>query len=253
MNEATAMQVFFELHANLPREGPGNDAATAQALSLVPNLPEHPQILDVGCGPGMQTLALARLTSGHITAVDFYQSYLDRLTATAEQAGLGDRITPCKADMADLPFPPASFDLIWAEGSAYIMEFGNALRQWRSLLKRPGYLAATEVSWLRDDPPTPVATFWQAEYPGMQSIEANLGLTKAAGYRPIAHFILPEETWWQHYYTPLEARLSTLKAQYGSNPDAMEVLDMHQREIDIYRQYADYYGYVFYILQVEEG
>lgn len=251
MDSAIAQQVFFELHSNLPREGPGDDASTAKALSLLPPLPDQPQILDLGCGPGMQTLALARLTNGSVTGVDNHPPYLDQLQQKIDAEGLGDRVTPLAADMGALPFAPQSFDLIWAEGSAYILEFGQALRRWHAFLKQPGYLAATEISWIRDDPPAEVVDFWQAEYPGLQSVEANLSLAKAAGYLPLAHFILPQSDWWRHYYTPLEQRLPALEDQYAQVPDALPVLELHRREIELYRRYGDYYGYVFYILQAE--
>lgn len=247
-----AWQVFFELHSNLPREGPGNDESTAKALAFVEALPDQPQILDLGCGPGMQTLQLARLTHGHITAVDNHQPYLDQLQHSVIGAGLGDHVTPLNADMASLPFAPESFDLIWAEGSAYNLGFQNALQRWRSLLKRPGYLAVTEIAWIRPDPPPSVVAFWQMEYPNMQSIETNVSLIRAAGYSLLGHFILPEVAWWQHYYTPLEQRLQELQKRYADNPDAQPVLASHAQEIELYRQYADYYGYVFYSLQKED-
>ncbi|MEO1093325.1 MAG: class I SAM-dependent methyltransferase [Cyanobacteria bacterium J06638_28] len=252
MSEDIAWQVFFELHSNLPREGPGNDAVTAQALSCIPGFPEPPRILDLGCGPGMQTLALARLTAGQITAVDLYHPYLDELQRRAVAAGLDKQITVTQADMADLPFAPASFDLIWAEGSAYALGFANALQNWRSLLKHPGYLAVSEVSWTRADLPAPVVDFWRTEYPAIQSIEANLAAIEAAGYQTLAHFILPPEAWWEHYYTPLEQRLEVLERQYHNIPEAQSVFDQHRCEMETHRQYADYYGYVFYILQVED-
>lgn len=251
MTEETVLQVFFELHSNLPREGPGNDDATAQALALLPALPDQPQILDLGCGPGMQTLALARLTNGHVTAVDIHQPYLNQLQQRAEAAGLSDRLRLLNEDMAQLSLPAGHFDLIWAEGSAYILEFGNALRIWRSLLKPSAYLAATEISWLRDTPSPKAVEFWKTEYPGLQSVEGNLSLAKSAGYLPLAHFVLPESAWWQHYYTPLEQQLHQLTTQYADNSVALDVLESHQQEINLYRECCRDYGYVFYILQAE--
>ncbi len=53
------MELFFEIHSGLPREGPGDDASTRKAFSMVPSLPASPLILDIGCGPGMQTLELS--------------------------------------------------------------------------------------------------------------------------------------------------------------------------------------------------
>ena len=78
---------------------------------------------------------------------------LDALVARSVEAGLGERITPLRADMAALSFAPARFDLIWAEGSAYIMGVANALRAWKAFLKPHGYLALSELLWLTDDPP----------------------------------------------------------------------------------------------------
>lgn len=252
MDTSTAYQVFFELHSDLPREGPGDNESTTKAFSLLPPLPSQPRILDVGCGPGMQTVQLAKLTDGHITAVDLYPQYLDQLRHLADAEGVSDRITAIKADMDDLPFGPESFDLIWAEGSAYILEFGNALRKWRPLLKQPGYLVASEVSWTRPQPPQAVVDFWQDEYPNLQSIEANLSLIKTYGYLPLAHYLLPTDAWWDNYYTPLEARLHSLRQKYAENDDALKVLDSHQLEIDLFRRYSDYYGYAFYIMEMDK-
>lgn len=252
MNEATARQVFFELHSDLPREGPGNDDSTAKAFTLVPEVPERPAILDIGCGPGMQTLQLARLTAGNITAVDLHQPYLDQLQQSVDEAGLGDRVTLLQADMQDLPFPSGSFDLIWSEGAAYIMEFGSALRNWRSLLTRKGSLVVSEITWILPDPPNEVLTFWQNEYPEMQGLEDNIGLLMQMGYRPIAHYLLPADAWWTHYYTPLEQRINRLRSHYADNADALKVLASHQQEIDLFRRYSDYYGYVFYIGQADD-
>ena len=98
--------VFFELHSGLPREGPGDDESTLRALSMCTELPDRPDILDVGCGPGMQTLALLGATNGTMTAVDYYQQFLDQLAENAHAVGIGERLRIVRADMNDLPFGP---------------------------------------------------------------------------------------------------------------------------------------------------
>ena len=42
------MDLFFEIHQDLPREGPGDDRSTAQALSMLQELPDVPRVLDIG-------------------------------------------------------------------------------------------------------------------------------------------------------------------------------------------------------------
>ena len=244
------MQVFFEIHKDLPREGPGDFQSTKKAFSMLVKLPRQPLILDIGCGPGMQTLDLIALTDGKIVAVDNHQPFLDQLSKKAAQKGVTDRITVVNADMSSLDFGEGTFDLIWAEGSAYTIGFENALRTWKPLLKRPGYLAATEIAWTKPAPPEELQRFWAEEYPPMQDIESNLAAIRRAGYRAIGHFVLPESAWWEHYYTPVEQKLVALREKYKDNPKALAVVEFHQREIDLYRQYSDYYGYFFYVMEV---
>ncbi len=85
-------KVFLDIQSGLPRQGPGNDDSTLRALSICSRLPDKPVVLDIGCGPGMQTLALARALDTSIVAVDIHEEYLEELKIRADAAGLGERI-----------------------------------------------------------------------------------------------------------------------------------------------------------------
>lgn len=241
--------IFFDIHADLPRQGPGDPASTARAFSMLKGLPDQPHLLDVGCGPGAQTLDLARLSDGPITAVDKYEQFLDNLRERAARQGLTERIVVVQGDMFDLPFEAGSFDVIWSEGAIYLIGFEQGLRSWGRLLKSGGYVAVTEATWLRADAPGELRTFWEEAYPAMQDVEANLRIIEKTGYRLVGHFTLPPSAWWTDYYEPLERRLSLFEDRYRDNPDVMAVVEMERREIDLYRRYSDYYGYVFYVMQ----
>ena len=52
------MEIFWELFSDLPQEGPGSDDLTMKAISLIPDLPASPAILDIGCGPAVASLAI---------------------------------------------------------------------------------------------------------------------------------------------------------------------------------------------------
>ena len=41
-----------------------------------------------------------------------------------------------------------------------------------------------------------------------------------------------------------------LREKYRANIEAMSVLEMEQKEIDLFRKYSNYYGYVFYVMRV---
>jgi hypothetical protein len=51
------------------------------------------------------------------------------------------------------------------------------------------------------------------------------------------------------YYIPLEKRIDAARIKYRSRPEVLEFLAFNQLEIDLYRKYSDYYGYVFYVMQ----
>lgn len=243
------MNIFFELHRDIPRQGPGDNASTRKAFSLLTGLPEQPRILDVGCGPGMQTVELARISAGSIVAIDTHQPFLDELARRAGREGVAGRIVPLNKSMFELAFEPGSFDLIWSEGAIYIIGFEKGLRDWQPFLKKDGYLAVSELSWLKPNPPAEIKTYWDKDYPGMKTLEENLALLRGAGCREIGHFVLPESSWWDDYYTPLEKRIVILSEKYKDDEEAMTLLRESQRESDLYREYSDWYGYVFFVMQ----
>lgn len=241
--------IFFQIHQGITRESPGDSESTKNAFLKLIDLPPQPQILDIGCGPGFQTLDLASLTDGTIIAIDNHPAYVNELKQKVLQQGLSEKINVINADMFALNFPDATFDVIWAEGSIYIIGLENGLKQWKSLLKHRGYIAASEITWLKPNAPQELQEFWNAGYPAMQDIEGNLKIIQKSEYKIIDYFVLPESAWWNHYYQPLEEKLQILRNYYQDDPEALEVINMQQFEIDLYRKHSVYYSYVFYILQ----
>jgi ubiquinone/menaquinone biosynthesis C-methylase UbiE len=242
-------EIFFQIHHNLPREAPGDFASTRKAFSKLRDLPPHPQILDIGCGPGAQTLDLASLTNGTIIAIDNHPVYINQLKQKVLEKGLAEKISVVQADMFHLDFPDTTFDVIWAEGSIYIIGFENGFKQWKSLLKPQGYLVASEITWLKPNPPQELQQFWDEGYPAMQDIAGNIKIIQNQRYKIIDYFVLPDLAWWNQYYEPLEEKLQVLEKHYQDDTEALEVINMEQWEINLYRQYSEYYGYVFYIMQ----
>ncbi len=252
MSSLTKEGIFWEIHSGLPREGPGDNASTSKAFSMLTDLPDAPFILDIACGPGMQTMELARLCNGDIVALDTHQEFLDELDRRAVAAKVEDRVTTVNASMFELPFDEDSFDLIWCEGAIYILGFEEGLTQWRPLLKNKGYLAVTNACYLKSEIPDAVRKMWEGDYPGISTIENSLEAITRSGYKSLDHFILPSSAWMDNYYTPKEERIKTLRTKYIGNADALKELDESQSEVDMYRKYSDFYGYVFFVMQSAE-
>ncbi len=241
------VEVFFEVQRGLPRQGPGDAGSTAKALSLCAELPRDAAILDIGCGPGMQTLTLTEKTAGKIVAVDTCDEYLEQLRERVGEASLSDRVKVMHADMSALEFAHESFDLIWSEGAAYCMGVSEALQAWRPLLRVGGYLAFTELVWLTDEPPEEVAAFFGSEYPAMGNVEAIRQMLSGSGYKLVDDFTLPDSAWWTDYYAPLVAKLPALKQKYEGDEAALSIVGMTDREIDMRRRFSSAYGYQFFV------
>jgi len=243
------MNIFFEIHSNLPQQAPGSDKATLRALAAIATLRSGAQILDVGCGPGRQTLLLARETGYDITAVDTHQPFLDELNERAAAANVSDIIHAVNCPMEAMEFEDERFDIIWSEGAIYIMGFRDGLVAWRRFLRPGGFIAVTELTWLTDSPPEEARLFWADDYPAMSTVDSNLNMIRESGYELISHFTLPESDWWTDYYRPLEKRIEALRPLYSNDRQALDAFEATEMEMDIYRKYSASFGYVFYVMK----
>jgi len=244
-------EFFYELFSDIPRQGPGSNEYTRKAYMSLPNLALQPNILDVGCGSGMQTLELARISEGEITALDNYQPFLDDLRKRVKSEGLDNKIKTLNGSMFELPFAKSTFDLIWSEGAIFIIGFEKGLREWKPFIKQGGYLVVSELSWIKPDAPDELRTYLEGEYPAIKNIAENMEIIRQADYDEVASFILPESDWWDNFYNPLQRRINQLRHKYAENLEALVVLDASQLEIDMYKKYSPYYGYVFYLMQTK--
>lgn len=246
MDVALICTIFEEL----PRQGPGSDEATAHAYSLIPPVPNGGNILDIGCGSGMQTLTLARLCPDcNITGTDIYQPFLDDLTMRAQKAGLDGTIKTRCASMDNLPFKEGSCDLIWSEGSAFIIGLLPALQYWKRFLTPDGYLIVSDCAWFTDSPSDECKDFLAELCPDMMTESDTKDAIRGAGYTVIGSFRLPDAGWWDHYYTPLSGRIPMLREKHANNADAQMILQGLEKEMEIHQKYSKEYGYTFFVLQ----
>jgi SAM-dependent methyltransferase len=244
-------EIFFELYEGLPRQGPGNRACAVKALQLCRDLPSRPAVLDLGCGVGGQTLYLADLMQDAvITAMDSHEPSINKMLDMVADQGLTERIQPVVGDMANPDFPPASFDLIWSEGALYNIGIENALRIYQGTLRSGAYIVFTEAVWCKENPPSEVKASFDLDYPTMGRVPDVIAAIARAGYSLVEHFTLPDEAWWEDFYTPMEQCIADLRGKYSAEAEALEVLDQLAQEPEMHRQYSDYYAYEFFIVQV---
>jgi ubiquinone/menaquinone biosynthesis C-methylase UbiE len=246
------MQIFFEVFEELPRQGPGSRVCTERAFRLCSELPSTAEILDVGCGCGAQTFDLAEISSGSIVTMDAHAPLIERLRNKVAGLGLEGRVRAVVGDMAQPEFEPGSFDLVWSEGALYNIGIDAALQTYHDPLRPRGYMAFTEAVWRKENPPEEVRAAF-ADYAAMGDVAKTLGIIKRSRFTLIDHFPLPDEAWWDDFYTPMEARISELRGKYTGDAEALAILDEIANEPEMHRQHSDYYGYEFFVIQRDQG
>jgi 2-polyprenyl-3-methyl-5-hydroxy-6-metoxy-1,4-benzoquinol methylase len=89
----------------------------AVALSYIDglSLPKSANVLEIGCGAGFITTALAKRGFA-VEAIDHAQEMIDLTIEHARQMGIGHRINACTGDIHELSYGNQSFDLIVALG-----------------------------------------------------------------------------------------------------------------------------------------
>ncbi|ODS05366.1 methyltransferase domain-containing protein [Vibrio scophthalmi] len=235
----TYMADFYRIFDPLERRGPGSESDTLAALRKVPMKPS--QILEVGCGQGIATRLLAQQCDAQITAIDNDEEAIKALQASNQEHA--EQIRFECASMTDLPYAERSFDLIWSEGSAYIMGVENAFKQWRPLLNQGGVLVLSDLVWSTDDANETAKAFWGSEYPDMTTVETRIKQAKAAGYQVVDTFPISDAA-WEAYYQPLSQQVAALKDELTNSQAIKDI----ERELSAYRQRDDQFDYQMFIL-----
>lgn len=233
--------------SGLDRQGPGSPDMTIKALSFVDRLTDQSLIADLGCGTGGQTMVLARHAPGRIIGIDLFPGFIDLFNAQAAKFELQSRVQGQVGSMDQLPFEPESLDLIWCEGAVYNIGFERGLREWRDFLKPGGCLALTEACWFTDERPAEIQAFWTEAYPEIDTIPVKVAQLQAAGYLPLATFVLPDRCWTDNFYTPQVPWQADFLAAHPGQAAARNLVAEMRHEAEMYERFGAYYGYVFFV------
>lgn len=199
---------------------------TRQAFLCLPRM-VCPRVLDVGCGSGVPTLELAKLSGGEITGIDVDQSQLNRLNQRIQEEGLSDRVFVKNCSLFDINFPDETFDILWAEGSLHIIGFVRGLRELRRLLKPRGFLVVHD---------------------GVTDVSAYLGGVPELGYVLVNSFMLPDNVWWTDYFEPLEQLIKEWREKVKS-VEGLRILERYQNEANMFKLNPEENVSAFYIFQ----
>lgn len=239
--------LICEYFSQIERQGPGSPEVTLKALSFIDNLTEKSHIADIGCGTGGQTMHIAKQFHGRITGIDLFPRFIELFNENVLRNGVQNRVEGRVGDMANLPFENEQLDLIWSEGAIYNIGFENGLCEWNKFLKKGGYIAVSEASWFTSVRPQEIESFWNNAYSQIDTVPNKIAQIQKAGYIPVAHFILPENCWTEHFYAPQVAAQEWFLKKHAGNQFVERLIANERHEAELYSRFKEYYGYVFYI------
>lgn len=239
--------LICEYFSGLERQGPGSPEITLRALQFIDNLNDKSRIADIGCGTGGQTMVLAKHAPGQVTGIDLFPMFIDLFNQQAERQNLQNRVKGIVGSMDSLPFGDEELDLIWSEGAIYNIGFERGLNEWRRFLKTGGYIAVTEASWFTEQRPAEIEAFWNDAYNQIDTIPNKIRIMQKAGYASVATFMLPEDCWTEHFFTPQVKAQEDFLRKHAGNKAAQDFIASERHEMKLYHKYKAYYGYAFYI------
>lgn len=242
-------QALFDFFEKMPRQGPGSPLLTERLLQKFRSLlPPNPVAADMGCGSGAATLILARQGIS-VTGVDIHGPFLEELMRKADQEGLKHLVKTRQSSMIETGFGEDSLDLIWSEGALFTVGLENAFQVFWPILKKGGLLGISDCFLFQENVPDEVRKQWDEWDPHIKTVAESLKIAERLGYRFLHSERLTPEMWEESYFQPMKQVIMSIEADPNSSPGLREMARTNRHEIDFFRQYNGYYGYVFHILQ----
>ena len=178
-------------------------------------------------GENPQGIGRYRLKKELLIGSGTARSLITKLNEKIQEEGLSNRVFTKKCSLFNIDFPDETFDIIWAEGSIHIAGFEKGLKELRHLLRQDGYLVVHD---------------------GIKDVSNKLRKLPDLGYNLTNQFMLPEDSWWIHYFKPLE-QLIKQQRKNANNNKSLSILERYQTEVNTYKMNPKENNSAFYILQ----
>jgi ubiquinone/menaquinone biosynthesis C-methylase UbiE len=165
----------------------GQRPATIRLAEMV-GLSGEERVLDVGSGLGGPSRFLAWRFGCRVSGVDLTAEFVRVAVILTQMTGLEDRVDYRQGSALDLPFPAATFDVVWSQNAAMnIADRERLYAEMRRVLKPGGKLALQEVAAGPGGPPHfPVQWAREPQISFLFTQDETKARLAAAGFRILA-------------------------------------------------------------------
>ncbi len=215
--------------------GPEDDTPLEQAMQrltgiVIGKLGVGPgcRVLDVGCGNGRPSVAVARDTGADVVAIDINRAGLSAGATYAYAEGVADQVSFEYADVLATEFEDERFDAALVQETSPHFSLGPLLGEVGRLV-RPGGRVVLETPYLRV-PPTEELERRMAAYleliqaSSLDTLDRHLEVARASGLEPSEFVDITEyvsQTWprvvrrLQEHWSEIEEQLGGDLAEYA--------------------------------------
>lgn len=253
-------QFFLEAFEGMERLAPGSHGTTLVASRSIPRK-EEVEILEIACGVGSSSLALAKACPlAKITAVDSSKENIQKLEEKAKELGVSGQVTGLVMSYEELEFGDKKFDVIWMEGSVYLFGYQKALHKLKEFLTPNGQIIVNDLCWIREHVPPECVNYWNENYPEIDFVRGRKKIAQEEGFAVVSSTVQPLADWTENYYKPLLENLRKMRDKYAGKTKgrgskdakiAMELVEKLGLEANMYAKYSACYSYVMFVLQKE--
>jgi ubiquinone/menaquinone biosynthesis C-methylase UbiE len=173
-------------------------------------------------------MELARLGQGEVIGIDIDQRALAKLNRKIKEAGFSNQVQAVNCSILNMSFPDESFDIIWSEGSIFVIGFEKGIWEWKRFIRQDGFMVIHDEKG---------------------NIEEKLEQISKCGYKLLGYFVLSEDTWRAEYFAPLEKLVAKAQTIHTDDPQAPEELNQARRELEMFRNNPERNNSVYFVIQ----
>jgi ubiquinone/menaquinone biosynthesis C-methylase UbiE len=174
---------YFGIQAYIGSTKHGGGQDSTDDLIKMCSIKKGSCVLDVGCGPGITAIHLAKRLDCEVIAVDLNEMMIERAKVMV-------------ADAQKLPFKDDEFDAVISESvTVFVPDRKKAISEYMRVTKPGGFIGLNEIFW-RKEPPKDIEAKVMKLYhlrdniPGLDSWRAMLSDAGLGSIKAIPHNLL---------------------------------------------------------------